>query len=34
MKKTINEQIRIITKGVDSIVNEDELRKKLVKLSK
>ena len=31
MKKTINEQIRIITKGVDSIVNEDELRKKLVK---
>lgn len=34
MKKTINEQIRIITKGVDSIVNEEELRKKLAKSEK
>ncbi len=31
MKKSIDEQIRIITKGVNSVVNEDELRKKLEK---
>ena len=31
MKASINEQIKIITNGVDSIVNEDDLRKKLEK---
>lgn len=31
MKVSINEQIKIITKGVDSIVNEEDLRKKLEK---
>lgn len=31
MKASINEQIKIITKGVDSIVNEEDLRKKLEK---
>ena len=31
MKKSINEQIKIITKGVDSIVSEEELRLKLEK---
>ena len=31
MKALINEQIKIITKGVDSIVNEEDLRKKLEK---
>lgn len=34
MKKTIDEQMKIIKKGVDTIVNEEELRKKLEKASK
>jgi tyrosyl-tRNA synthetase len=34
MRISINDQIRIITKGVNSIVNEDELRKKLEKAEK
>lgn len=29
MRKTIDEQIRIITKGVSSVVNQEELKKKL-----
>ncbi len=31
MKASVNEQIKIMKKGVDSIVNEEELRKKLEK---
>ncbi|GAA0085799.1 tyrosine--tRNA ligase [Clostridium sp. CTA-7] len=34
MKKTIEEQMKIIKKGVDTIVNEEELRKKLEKAEK
>ena len=34
MKKSINEQIRIIAKGAESIVNEAELRFKLEKAEK
>lgn len=34
MKKTIDEQMKIIKKGVDTIVNEEELRKKLEKAAK
>ncbi len=34
MKKTIDEQMKIIKKGSDTIVNEEELRKKLEKASK
>ena len=29
MKKSVDEQLRIMKKGIDSIVNEEELRKKL-----
>ncbi|MFA7674417.1 MAG: tyrosine--tRNA ligase [Clostridia bacterium] len=31
MKRTIEEQIRIITKGTDSVVSTDELREKLIR---
>lgn len=34
MKKTIDEQMKIIKKGADTIVNEEELRKKLEKAEK
>ncbi|WP_411168301.1 tyrosine--tRNA ligase [Clostridium sp. MB05] len=34
MKKTIEEQMKIIKKGVDTIINEEELRKKLEKAEK
>jgi tyrosyl-tRNA synthetase len=34
MKQTIDEQIKIIKKGADTIVNEEELRKKLEKAEK
>jgi tyrosyl-tRNA synthetase len=34
MKKTIDEQMKIIKKGADTIVNEEELRKKLEKAAK
>lgn len=34
MRKSIDEQIKIITKGVDNIVNEEELRTKLEKSEK
>lgn len=34
MKQTIDEQIKIIKKGADTIVNEEEFRKKLEKAEK
>ncbi len=34
MKQTIDEQIKIIKKGADTIVNEEELRKKLERAEK
>ena len=34
MNKTIDEQLRIIMKGVDTIVSEESLRKKLEKCEK
>ena len=34
MVKTVEEQMKIIKKGVDKIVNEEELMNKLVRASK